>query len=204
MGYDSSGKAQQAWVQGTTDDNGKFTATRIGNDPNGSGNLVDLTTGTGTYTASVNGSGVQFSNNGGQTSSTGVFVNGTPRNTFQDAGWANGNALTGFRFTLTNSKLEANQTEAGFFSFAGTLDQAGQALSNAGFHSWGPFGLDLGFNEYRSSGTGWFGANSGHFNVQRADTDPLSTVPKVTGNMHFGESNPFSFGLFRHMGEAGQ
>ena len=67
---------QMAWVQGVTGENG-FTATLIGNE---NGSLVDKTTGTGTYTASVNGSGVQFSNNGGLTSSTGVFVNGTPSN----------------------------------------------------------------------------------------------------------------------------
>ena len=77
---------RQNGVQGKTDEHGKFTATVIGNE---NGNLVDKTTGTGTYTASANGSGVQFSNNGGQTSSTGVFVNGTPQNTFQDAGFAN-------------------------------------------------------------------------------------------------------------------
>ena len=102
MGYDKNGNAQQAWVQDQSGDNGKFTATLIGNDANG--NLVDKTTGTGAYTASVNGSGVEFSNNGGQTSSSGVFVNGTPQTTFQDAGWANGNALSGVTFTLTNSK----------------------------------------------------------------------------------------------------
>jgi hypothetical protein len=122
---------QMAWVQGVTGDQG-FVATRIGNDPNGSGNLVDLTTGTGTYTASVNGSGVQFSNNGGETSSTGVFVNGTPWTSFQDAGWANGGALSGTMFTLTNSKLESHQTEAGFFTFAGTSKQLAAALERAG------------------------------------------------------------------------
>lgn len=94
---------------------------------------MDLTTGTGSYTASVNGSGVQFSSDGGQTSSSGVYVNGTPNNTFQDAGFANGGALSGFTFTLTNSKMEANQTEAGTFTFAGTPEQAGQALLKAAF-----------------------------------------------------------------------
>src|SRR5260370_42211606 len=79
---------QMATVQGVTGANA-FTATRIGNNPDGSGGLVDLTTGTGSYSASVNGSGVQFSNNGGQSSSSGVYVNGTPNNTFQDAGFAN-------------------------------------------------------------------------------------------------------------------
>jgi hypothetical protein len=130
VGTDKNGNAQMAAVQGTSDKNGNFTATQIGNDANG--NLVDKTTGTGSYTASANGSGVQFSNNGGQTSSSGVFVNGTPQTTFQDAGFANGGALSGFTFTLTNSKMEANQTEAGTFTFAGNQFQAGLALEKAG------------------------------------------------------------------------
>jgi RHS repeat-associated protein len=131
VGYDSKGNAQTALVQGVTNSDKSFTATQIGNDANG--NLVDKTTGTGSYTASVNGSGVNFSNNGGQSSSTGVFVNGTPQTTFQDAGFANGGALSGFNFTLTNSKMEANQAEAGTFSFSGTPEQAGAALQRAGF-----------------------------------------------------------------------
>jgi len=203
VGYDNKGNAQKAYVQGVSDANGNFTATRIGNDPNGSGNLVDLTTGTGTYTASVNGSGVYFSNNGGQTSSAGVFVNGTPQNTFQDAGWANGRALTGFRFTLTNSKLEANQTEAGFFSFAGTPAQAGAALQHAGFNP--RLGIEGG-NEYRSPGSFWTGANSGHFIVNpNILLDPGVTLPAAGGRMHFGEHNPYSpFGWGRHIPEANQ
>jgi hypothetical protein len=160
---------------------GRFTATLIGNDAKG--NLVDKTTGTGAYTASVNGSGVQFSNDGGKTSSTGVFDNGTPQTTFQDAGWANGGALSDFNFTLTNSKLEANQTEAGSFSFSGTPEQAGAALQRAGFAPhWGTEGG----NEYRSPGSFWTGADSGHFIV-----NPNATLPAV-GNMHFGEHNPYS------------
>ena len=92
-------------MQGVTNADKSFTATLIGNqNPNGTGPLVDKTTGTGTYTASANGSGVQFSNNGGQTSSSGVFVNGTPETTFQDAGFANGGALSGFSFTLTKAR----------------------------------------------------------------------------------------------------
>jgi hypothetical protein len=52
----------------------------------------------------------------------------------------------------------------------------------------GPLGPNWGFDEYRSWGTGLSGANSAHFNVQRPDTDPRTTVP-ATGNMHFGEHN---------------
>ena len=180
---------QMAWVQGVSGKDG-FTATRIGNDPNGSGNLVDLTTGTGTYTGSVNGSGVQFSNNGGETSSTGVFVNGTPQNTFQDAGWANGNALSGFTFTLTNSKMEAGQTEAGTFFGIGNKDQVERAIEAAGF-KYHFLGFDRHFDEYRSPGDRT-GANSGHFNVSELHQNPKVGVPITPGNMHFGEHNPFS------------
>jgi hypothetical protein len=194
VGYDKNGNAQTATVQGVTGDNG-FTATLIGNqNADGTGPLVDKTTGTGTYTASANGDGVQFSNNGGQTSSSGVFVNGTPQTTFQDAGFANGNALSGFTFTLTNSKLEANQTEAGFFSFRGSVDDAGRALEAAGF-GYHTLGFDLGSNEYRSPGQPGTGANSGHFAVNRYHPlsliNPLFGVPTTLGNMHFGEHNPF-------------
>lgn len=58
VGYDKAGNAQTATVQRVTDKNGNFTATQIVNDANG--NLVDKTTGSGSYTASVNGSGVHF------------------------------------------------------------------------------------------------------------------------------------------------
>ena len=175
---------QMTTVQGVTKD-GQFTATKIGNadpnDPNSA--LVDKTTGTGTYTASVNGGGVQFSNNGGQTSSTGVFVNDTPKTTFQDAGFANAGALSGFSFTLTNSKMEANQTEAGYFNTTGTQAQAEAALQRAGFQ---PHVGTEGGDEFRSRGSFLTGANSGHFIV-----NPNASVPKM-GDMHFGEHNPFS------------
>jgi RHS repeat-associated protein len=201
VGYDANGKAQTATVQGVTNADKSFTATQIGNDANG--NLVDKTTGTGSYTASANGSGVQFSNNGGQTSSSGVFVNGTPQNTFQDAGFANGGALSGFTFTLTNSKLEAGQTEAGSFTFAGTPDQAGAALQKAGFNP--RSGENVGMNEYRSPGSFWTGANSSHFNVFQIGLKPWLSVPQAQGDMHFGEHNPYSpFGWVPHSSEANQ
>ena len=182
VGYDSKGNAQMATVQGVTGQNGQFTATQIGNDANG--NLVDKTTGTGSYTASVNGSGVQFSNNGGQSYSSGVFVNGTPQTTFQDAGFANGGALSGFNFTLTNSKLEANQTEPGYFSFGGTPARAGAALQQAGFNP--RYGTEGG-NEYRSPGSGLTGANSGHFIVNpNILLDPGVTLPVAGGGVSWG------------------
>jgi RHS repeat-associated protein len=145
VGTDAKGNKQMAWVQGTTGEDGKFTATQIGNDKDG--NLVDKTAGTGAYTATVNGDGVHFSNNGGKTTSDGVFVNGTANTTIQGGG-----NLAGFTFTFTNSKLEANQTAAGFFSFSGTPDQAGNALKSAGLYPMGIFGANKGYNEYRTRG----------------------------------------------------
>jgi len=196
VGYDKDGNAQKTLVQGATDKDGNFTATLIGNDKDG--NLVDKTTGTGTYTASVNGSGVQFSNDGGKTSSIGVFVNGTPETTFQDTGFANGNALTRFTFTLTNSKLEANQTAAGYFGFAGSPDQAAAALQKAGFVP--TFGENTGIREFRTPGTTLTGTNSAHFNlIPRVLIDPGSTLPAAGGTVHFGEHFPYNpIGLLLH------
>ena len=204
-GNDKNGQPQWVAVQGTYAANGAFTATQIGNNPDGSGGLVDLTTGTGSYTASVNGGGVQFSNNGGQTSSAGVFDNGTPKTTFQDAGFANGGALSGFNFTLYNSKLEAGQTEAGTFTTPGDLDQARQAIQAAGFHYW-PVGSlrDIGSDEFRSPGSSGTGANSGHFILGRGFLPPNTGVPQVGGSMHFGEHNPLFSPVEHIFGEATQ
>lgn len=197
VGYDSKGNVQTALVQGVTNSDKSFTPTLIGNaNADGSGGLVDKTTGTGSYTASVNGSGVQFSNDGGKTSSTGVFDNGTPQTKFQDAGFANGGALSDFSFTLTNSKMEANQAEAGSFNFNGTSAQAQAALQKAGFSHY--LGTEGGI-EYRSPGSAFMGASSGHFIIDR---NPNVSVP-AAGTMHFGEHNPYSlFGWGPHIPEA--
>jgi RHS repeat-associated protein len=186
VGTDKNGNAQMAWVQGVTGDNG-FTATQIGNDANG--NLVDRTTGTGTYTADVTGSGVQLSNGG--TSTTGVFLNkdvdlsGTNQVQSYDTVVRAGN-MPGFLFTFQNSKMEANQNAAGFFTFDGTMHDAGEVLNSAGFHYMGPIGLNWNHAEYRS----WEDSSgrSGHFNLEWSKTNPLFNVPTV-GDMHFGEHN---------------
>lgn len=73
VGYDKDHNPQTAWVQGITNADKSFTATQIGNDANGG--LIDKTTGTGAYTASVGPSGVSFSQDGSTSSSMGVFVN---------------------------------------------------------------------------------------------------------------------------------
>jgi RHS repeat-associated protein len=64
VGFDKNGAAQTALVQGVTNSDKSFTATQIGNDANGG--LVDKTTGTGSYSANVSGSGVQFSQDWGK------------------------------------------------------------------------------------------------------------------------------------------
>ena len=72
------------------------------------------------------------------------------------------------------SKLEANQTAAGTFTFSGTEYQAGKALMNAGFVSMGWFGKNKGFDEFRSTGSGAFGENSAHFNIGQVERTPSS------------------------------
>jgi hypothetical protein len=63
-------------------------------------------------------------------------------------------------------------------------------------------GLDLGYDEYRSPGQSGTGADSGHFNLwQVTIITPFTGVPLRLGNMHFGEANPFTGGLLRHVGE---
>jgi len=202
VGFNSTdGSVIQANVQL---ESGSSAAIQIGSD--GQGGLMDINTGQA-YTGSANGSGVFFSNNGGQTSSMGIFNNSTNKNgdkdnTFQDAGWANGGALSGFTYTLTNSKLEAGQTEAGTFTFSGVLDEARSAIQSAGFHYW-PVGLDFGSDEFRSPGDPRTGANSGHFILNRGFVPPKNGVPQVNGSMHFGEHNPM-YSPLAHFGEYNQ
>jgi RHS repeat-associated protein len=183
-GFDSrDGSVQWANVQLEA---GSSQAVQIGSD--GQGGLEDINTHQA-YTGSTNGSGVFFSNDGGTTSSMGIFNNLSDKpNTFQDAGWANGGALSGFTYTLTNSKLEANQTEAGSFTFAGTSDQAGAALSQAGFKP-AIVGENAGQNEYRSPGSSVTGANSAHFNIDQINLRTWSQIPQAQGDMHFGKHN---------------
>ena len=165
---------------------GKTEAIQIGSD--GNGGLKDINTGKA-YTGSANSSGMFFSSDGGKTSSMGIFNNlSNKENSFQDAGWANGGALSSFHYTLTNSKLEAGQTEAGFFSSVGNSAQTGLALGLAGLE-YHQVGANIGYDEYRGPGAPGTGANSAHFNVNW-HINPLFGVPTL-GDMHFGEHNLF-------------
>lgn len=199
VGFNSTdGSVQWANVQL---ESGSSRAIEIGSD--GQGGLIDVNTGQA-YTGSVNGSGVFFSNDGGKTSSMGIFDNLSPKkeNIFQDAGWANGGTLKGFNWTLDHSKLEAGQKEAGSFTFLGDLSQAANAILAAKFQYW-LFGQDIGSFEFRSPGDKGTGANSGHIILNRGDLSPADGVPEVGGSMHFGEHNPMR-GARAHVHEAAQ
>jgi len=195
VGIDEHNQVKWANVQ-TEKVDGKTVAIEVKSD--NKGNLYDRNSGQ-SYTGSANGSGMFFSKDGGKTSSAGVFDNFSGHeDTFQDAGWANGGKLSGgFQYTLTNSKLEANQTEAGFFTFPGNPAQTGLSLQLAGF-DYHQFGLDLGSDEYRSPGAPGTGANSAHFVVNYWQINPTFGVPTF-GQMHFGETNPSNF--FQHVKE---
>jgi RHS repeat-associated protein len=65
--------SQKAWVQGTTDSSGSFTADRIANDANG--NLVDINHDNAAYTGTFDVSGVHFSSANG--SGNGQFIDGS-------------------------------------------------------------------------------------------------------------------------------
>jgi hypothetical protein len=100
--------------------------------------------------------------------------------------------------------MEANQTAAGTFSFAGTPSQAISALMNAGFNSMGLFGKNVGFYELRSPGSFPSGENSGHFNVKETiDLNPTTGAPSTNGDMHFGEHDPL-LAPFTHYSESQQ
>jgi hypothetical protein len=174
-----------------TDQNGNrtsFTTTVVGNDKNG--NLVDKTTGTGQYTAAVDGSGVQFSQKGSDTSSTGTWVNNSPETKFtQTSG-----ALAGFSFDF--SQTSKQQTANGTFSFPGTPQSAYDAILRAGFSTsmaddfFNPLHGYIGSYHYRSPGDPGTGENSGHLIIRGVGPwHPWDTVP-TRGDLHFGETNP--------------
>ena len=51
-----------------------------------------------------------------------------------------------------NSKMEAHQTAAGFFTFDGTTSEAGQVLRGAGFSYVGFIGLNRGYESAHTDG----------------------------------------------------
>jgi hypothetical protein len=131
-------------------------------------------------------------------------------------------ALTGFTFNFTSSNLDVNITAHGTFSFNGTADQAEKALESTGYVHYNRDDLNVlhpstnTYNavDYRSPGARDTGADSGHFTVHepvsilRFPGDrpvqyvriPEATVP-TSGDVHFGEHNPFTGGLSEHLKE---
>ena len=94
----------------------------------------------------------------------------------------------GFCFHITHSKIEAGQTAAGTFTFAGSFHEAERALLAAGFRR--RHGAHAGKREFRTRGSRLTGANSAHFLlVESAD---LKTGSETQGEFHFGEHNPYS------------
>jgi hypothetical protein len=193
----------------------------IRNDKNGG--LVDQNG--NRYTATISGQGVSFTQSGSDQAILGVFENGTNPTTIQGSG-----NLTGFTFNFTSSDLSVNVTARGTWSFNGSVDQAEMSLELAGFKHYALDGLNFlhpstdTYNtvDYRSAGAEGTGAGSGHFTVYEpirkvfipprggpgrtripGTTVRISvrdTVP-TTGDVHFGEHNPFTGGFFQHMTE---
>jgi len=151
----------------------------------------------GSYTAEVDSGGVHLSSDGGKTSSTGSWVDGSNDTKFaQTSG-----ALAGFSFDF--SQPGKGQTLRGDASFSMSETQAAAALGKAGFNSaWkddaGNFvhGIPWGIHDhFRSQGDPGTGANSAHFILQAAIIRggilyPAEFAVPRTGEFHFGEQNP--------------
>jgi len=176
VGTNNQGKAVMATVEGVSGDNG-FTATRVGNDANGA--LVDKTTGTGSYTASFDGKSVSLTNDKGQEAS-GAWLQGSANT----SGIQGSGDLGKFNFSFTDhnnqTSLEAD------FTFAGSHEQAADALKAAGYKHWA-IGEHSGADEFRLPAQG---RNSSHFLIMGVTSDPKSGVPTTNGNMHAGEYYP--------------
>jgi hypothetical protein len=94
----------------------------------------------------------------------------------------------GFCFCITHSKIEAGQTAAGTFTFAGPLHEAERALLAAGFRR--RRGTHAGKWEFRTRGSWLTGANSAHFLL--VEPTDLKAGGETQGEFHFGEHNPYS------------
>jgi RHS repeat-associated protein len=176
----------------TTDANGNqtststFTATEISNDKNG--NLVDQNG--NKYNGTVDGSGVHFGQQGSDTSSKGIWVNGSAETKFtQTSG-----TLAGFSFDFNQTSKQ--QTANGTFFYPGAPRDAYEAILRAGFSAsmaddfFNPLHGYIGSYHYRSPGDPGTGENSGHLIIRGVGPwHPWDTVP-TQGDLHFGETNP--------------
>jgi len=150
----------------------------------------------GSYTAEVDSGGVHLSSDGGKTSSTGSWVDGSSETKFtQQTG-----ALAGFRFDF--SQPRNGQRLRGDLSFSMSESQAEGALGKAGFNSsladniGNPLhAVQLLHFHFRSPGEPGTGRNSAHFILQAWQIKagilypPDFAIPR-TGEFHFGETNP--------------
>jgi len=185
VGFTKDGGAIRELVQGVWNENGEFTATRIGSDDNG--NLIDKTTETGSYTGTFDGSTVTFTNSNGD-QSQGVWAEGTAAT----SGITGGGQLDS-RFSFTFSDHGLGQQLNALFVFHGTLADAEAALTNAGFYR--ASGINIGYDEFRLPSQG---RDSTHFNVDSVVYDPKGSVPNTFGNMHTGEYDTRGTNLLKH------
>ena len=163
------------------------------------GNLTDQSG--NKYSGTVDKDGVHFSSDGGKTSSTGTWVNGSPETKFTQAT----GALAGFRFDF--SQPGKGQSFSGTFSTDTNFYGAKSALEKAGFsvsyldqccnlyemvHNWS-------LVNFRSPGDPGTGDNSVHFLVNPGDK--VGLVVPTTGKLHGYETNPAnSLGaLWKHL-----
>jgi hypothetical protein len=161
------------------DSNGKlsFTTTQIGNNPDGSGGLIDKTTGTGAYTGTFDGKSVSLTDSAGNTH-TGSWIQGT-----DPVKGISGGGDLGDRFQFKFMDHGAGQTLNFEWNFNGTQALAAAILQKAGYQYF-KFGLDLGYDEYRLPAQG---RNSTHFLMQQS---PNFTLPSASGKGHSGEYFP--------------
>ncbi|HEY6250619.1 MAG TPA: RHS repeat-associated core domain-containing protein, partial [Candidatus Angelobacter sp.] len=175
----------------TTDANGKphFQATVIGNDSNG--NLVDKTTGTGSYTGTFDGKTVAFTDSKGN-HSVGSWKQGSdPTRGIEGTG-----ALGRFNFTFMNHNAVQNLYAQ--WTFKGTPEEAGRALEKAGFVHFN-VGFHFGYTEYRSPSEQ---RDSVHFNIGNVTRNPwVGELPfgwQTHGDMHDHEWYAWGSTLINH------
>ncbi len=175
----------------------EFTATLIGNDANG--NLVDKTTGTGKLLGQRERQRSAVPTMEARPLRVVCLLTALRRQRSKTlAGRMAAHSLASHSLSPTASWKLGRPRRETFFGI-GNKNQIESAIEAAGF-KYHLLGLDRGFDEYRSPGDPHTGANSGHFNVDRAHQNPLVGVPVTPGNMHFGEHNPFTSPL-QHLEE---
>jgi hypothetical protein len=163
------------------DQNGKYQETVVKSDDKG--NLTDQSG--NKYSGTFDGKNVTFTNSDG-TKSSGSWIQGSN----PTSGIKGGGALDS-RFQFTFSNHGASQLLHFDWTFAGTVQQARDALTNAGY-DYRRVGADIGYYEYR---TPTDSRNSTHVLVDRNFSTafsniPGNTVPTTFGSGHYPEFDP--------------